>query len=315
MGLDLPTHLFFGIAAGLVFFGQPFVALIVGLGALLPDLDREYWYVPEQKYAEEQMHRALFHNVVVMAAAYLVSPLLSLGVFLHILQDSFTTVKDRGVEWFYPFTRLVKRGTYDASGNVQPLSPKEHIYFYQEDPPGLVKLADPDLQEPANQPVPWRRVYGFAQNSHLLDRGFLFGSAGIALLWFVDPVNSGSISHFTGLGSQLWGIIAGYVAVALLFTSGETQSSTERAREKAGQPGKPDPASRLRALKPIQLPLLALGLVMFLAPAVLYWNDFVHNLMAVFSDPVLLAADAALLLLVALAVIKWQTRGRQTTMV
>ena len=313
--MDLPTHFFFGIAVGLVFFGQPFVALIIGLGALLPDLDREYWYVPEQKYAEEQMHRALFHNVVVMAATYLVSPLLSLGVFLHVLQDSFTTVKDRGVEWFYPFTRFVKRGTYDADGNVQPPSPNEHVYFYQEDPPGLVKLADQDLQEPVNQPVPWRRVYGFAQNSHLLDRGFLFGSLGVAVLWLVDPANSGSVSQFAGLGSQLWGIAAGYIAVALLFASGETQSSTERAREKAGQSGKPDPASKLRALKPIQLPLLALGLALFLAPAVLYWNDFVHNATAVFSDPLLLAADAAMILLVAFAVIKWQTRSGKTTMV
>ena len=298
-----------------MFFGQPFVALIIGLGALLPDLDREYWYVPERKYAEEQMHRALFHNVVVMAAAYLVSPLLSLGVFLHVLQDSFTTVKDRGVEWFYPFTRMVKRGTYDANGNVQTSSPKERVYFYQEDPPGLVKLADPDLQEPADQPVPWRRVYGFAQNSHLLDRGFLFGSIGIAILWIVDPVNSGSMSHFAGLGTQLWGIAAGYGAVALLFASGETQSSTERAQEKAGRPGKPDPASRLSALKPVQVPLLVLGLVLFLAPAILYWNGFVHNLTAVLSNPLLLAADAALVFLVAVGVIKWQTRGGRSTMV
>ena len=314
-GLDLPTHFFFGIAVGLVFFGQPFIALIIGLGALLPDLDREYWYVPEQEYAEEQMHRALFHNVVVMAIAYLASPLLSLGVFLHVLQDSFTTVKDRGVEWFYPFTRMVKRGTHDANGNAQSPSPKERIYFYQEDPPGLVKLADPDLQEPTNNPVPWRRVYGFAQNSHLLDRGFLFGSVGIAVLWLVDPANSGSLSHFAGLGSQLWGIAAAYIAVALLFASGETQSSTERAQEKAGHPTKSDPASRLRALKPVQLPLLVLGLVLFLAPAILYWNGFVNNLTAVLSDPLLLVADVALVLLVAVAVIKWQIRGGRTTMV
>ena len=44
--------------------------------------------------------------------AFLVSPYLSVGVFIHMLQDSFTTAKDRGVEWFYPVTRLVKRGLY-----------------------------------------------------------------------------------------------------------------------------------------------------------------------------------------------------------
>jgi hypothetical protein len=63
-----------------------------------------------------------------------------------MLHDSFTTVKDRGVEWFYPITRLVRRGLYDASGNKEQLDPKEKIYFYQEDSRGLVDKADPDLR-------------------------------------------------------------------------------------------------------------------------------------------------------------------------
>lgn len=80
-------------------------------------MTREYWYVrpkkfadEQQQYAEEQVHRARFHNVFMPPAAYLVSPLLSLGVFLYMLQDSFTTAKDRGVERFYPVTRLIRRG-------------------------------------------------------------------------------------------------------------------------------------------------------------------------------------------------------------
>lgn len=168
--MDLPTHFFFGLAIGFVFFGhQPELALLVGMGALLPDLDREYWFIPAKTYAAEQRHRALFHNVVVIAISFVVSPFLSLGVFLHVLQDSFTTVKDRGVEWFYPFTRLAKRGRYDANGNEQTVDPEEKVYFYQEDPPGLVKFADADLQETLDKPIPWRRVYGFALNSHLLE--------------------------------------------------------------------------------------------------------------------------------------------------
>ncbi len=313
--LDLPTHFFFGIAVGLVFFGRPEVALIIGLGALFPDLDREYWYVPERKYAEEQMHRALFHNVVVMAVAYIANPLLSLGVFLHVLQDSFTTVKDRGVEWFYPFTRLVKRGIHDANGKDQAPAANEHVYFYQEDPPELVKLADPDLQEPSKDPVPWRRVYGFAQNSHLLDRGFFFGSIAIAILWFIDPTNSASVSQFVGLGPQLWGIVAGYLGVLLLFASGETQSSGERSRAKAGQQGKPDPASRLRMLKPIQVPLLGIGIALLASSVLLSWTGLVDNISLTLSNPPLLVAGAAAVLIVAVAVIKWQTRGGRTTMV
>lgn len=313
--MDLPTHFAFSLAVGLAFFSKPEIALIVGLGALLPDLDREYWYVPEMKYAEEQAHRALFHNVVVIAIAYLISPFLSLGVFLHVLQDSFTTVKDRGVEWFYPFTRMAKKGVYDATGTPQSPDPKERVYFYQEDPPGLVKLADPDLQEPNKEPVPWRRVYGFAQNSHLLDRGFLFGSFTIVVLWLVDPLNSRSVSSSVGSASHLWGIVAGYGAVALLFASGETQSALERARAKTGQPSKPDPASRLRMLRPIQLPLLVIGIALFAAPAVLYSGGIIRNVEDAFSDPFLPFTSAVATLVVAVAVVKWQTRRGRTTVV
>ena len=38
--MDLHTHIAFGVAVGLVFFGHPEPALLVGLGAMLPDLDR-----------------------------------------------------------------------------------------------------------------------------------------------------------------------------------------------------------------------------------------------------------------------------------
>jgi len=178
----------FGLAVGFVFFGRPDIAFLIGVGALIPDLDREYWFIPSRLYADEQIHRAGLHNVFMISLACLVSPFLSLGVFLHVLQDSFTTVKDRGVEWFYPLTRLVKRGMYDSQGNPQPADSKKHVYFYQEDPQGLVEHADPDLQEPPG-PVPWRRVYGFGQNSHLLDRGFLFGSAAIILIWLIGPLD------------------------------------------------------------------------------------------------------------------------------
>jgi hypothetical protein len=79
--MDLPTHFFFGILIGLVFFpSNPEAVLLIGFGALLPDLDREYWYVHEQKYADEQYHRARFHNVFMIVLSYLVSPYLSVGV-------------------------------------------------------------------------------------------------------------------------------------------------------------------------------------------------------------------------------------------
>lgn len=92
--MDLPSHLSFGLAIGLVFFGNnPEIVLLIGLGTLIPDLDREYWYVRQQIYAEEQYHRARFHNVFPILIGYLLNPFFSLGNFLHMLQDSFTTAK------------------------------------------------------------------------------------------------------------------------------------------------------------------------------------------------------------------------------
>ncbi len=91
--MDLPSHMSFGLAVALVFYGKPEIALLVGMGALIPDLDREYWYVKEQKYADEQYHRARFHNVFLILLGYLINPFLSLGIFLHMLQDSFQPPK------------------------------------------------------------------------------------------------------------------------------------------------------------------------------------------------------------------------------
>jgi hypothetical protein len=72
--VDLPTHFAFAFVIGLIFFGKPEIALLVALGAIFPDLDREYWFIPERKYADEQIHRAGLHNVFIMGLAYVISP-------------------------------------------------------------------------------------------------------------------------------------------------------------------------------------------------------------------------------------------------
>jgi hypothetical protein len=298
--LDLPTHFFFGIAVALVFFGRPEVALLVGVGALLPDLDREYWYVKPKKYADEQYHRARFHNVFVILLAYLVSPFLSLGVFLHMLQDSFTTAKDRGVEWFYPLTRLVKRGMVGADGSAQPQDPKEHVYFYQEDPIGIIEHADVDLRE--DHPVPWRRVYGFAQNSHLLDRGFLFCSLVVILIWFVAPM---TFARFTLVGNffqtnwLVW--LLGYLSVIVLFAAGETQRR--------------DVPAKLPQLKPIQLPLFIGGIILFGLWLIVYGSQIVSNLMIIFATPLPIILGVILVPITAVLVLLWQIRKGKTTVV
>lgn len=205
--MDLPTHFAFAFAVGLLFFDKPEIALLIALGGAFPDLDREYWFMPKKKYADEQIHRAGLHNVFIMGLAYIISPFFSLGIFLHMLQDSFTTVKDRGVEWFYPLTRLVKRGLLDANGKKEPLDPKEKIYFYQEDSRGLVNKADPDLREYGCDPVPWRRVYGFAQNSQILDRAFLYTSIIIILVWNFAPDNGIHLLSWTAAPTSVYVMI------------------------------------------------------------------------------------------------------------
>jgi hypothetical protein len=299
--LDLPTHFFFAVAVGLVFFDKPEIALLIGLGALLPDLDREYWFIPKKVYADEQIHRAGLHNVFMMALTYVVSPYLSLGVFLHVLQDSFTTVKDRGVEWFFPLTRLVKRGSYDGEGNPQPKDPNEHVYFYQEDPPGLVAKADPDLREDQCRPIPWRRVYGFAQNSQLLDRGFLFGSIAVILIWMLP----GNLLHLGILVPAITlnypVIVTGFVAIVVLFGAGEMDRR--------------DKTPRFGRLNFIKYPIFVLGLGLFVYWGILFGNQINKNLIHIFSNPVAILMGVIIVPLVIVAMIKWKLRNGKSSMV
>lgn len=172
--MDLPTHAAFGLTVGLVFFGHPEAAVLVLIGAIMPDLDRD-WLAKAGAIGEEQRHRAILHNVFIVGIAFLASPFLALGAFLHMLQDSFTTANDKGCEWFYPISRWVKRGKFNAERKPMPLDPKERVYFLQEDPENAT-------DGPA---IPWRRVYGPAQNSQILDRMFIAGSLIVAGVWFL----------------------------------------------------------------------------------------------------------------------------------
>lgn len=298
--MDLPTHFMFGLAVALVFFGKPEVALLVGLGALIPDLDREYWYVKPKRYADEQYHRARFHNVFAFLVAYLISPFLSLGIFLHMLQDSFTTAKDRGVEWFYPLTRFVKRGEFDMSGKKLAPDPKEKVYFYQEDPIGIIENADVDLRE--DRPVPWRRVYGFAQNGHLLDKGFLFCSFVVIVIWLVSPMSLSRFNLFSTYLLANWPVwVVGYLSVLLLFAAGETQRR--------------DLPARLPELKPIQVPLFFVGLLLFGFWIILYAQSILQNLSGIFASPLPVIAGVILLPIVSFIIVSWYTRGGKSTVV
>ena len=179
--MNFSTHVMFGVLLATLFFGKPEIILLVGIGSAIPDLDREYGFLSKDSFRNIQVHRALFHNFVFLGLLYLINPFLALGAFLHTFLDAQTTARDRGVEWLYPFSRLVKRAVYDNDGNRLELDAKEKIYFLQNEMQILTKKTTKDLK-PSGPPLPWRRTYGPALSGRLLDQGIFVGSLGLTLL-------------------------------------------------------------------------------------------------------------------------------------
>jgi hypothetical protein len=111
---------------------------------------------------------------------YLINPYFGIGAFLHSFLDSFTTTRDRGVEWLYPFSRMVTQAVYDSDGNKLTHDLKHRIYFLQNDLPGLTRRTTKDIK-PGEMPVPNRRTYGPALSGKFLDRCIFFGSIALVL--------------------------------------------------------------------------------------------------------------------------------------
>ncbi len=101
--MNLSTHIVFGIIVGALLFGRPEIALMVGIGSAINDLDREYGFFSKESFRRRQIHRALFHNFLFIGIVYLINPFFGIGAFLHSFLDSFTTTRDRGVEWLSVF--------------------------------------------------------------------------------------------------------------------------------------------------------------------------------------------------------------------
>ncbi len=278
--MDLPTHAAFGLAIGLVFFGHPEAAVLVMIGAILPDLDRD-WLGKKYAIGEEQRHRAILHNVFIVAISFLVSPFLALGAFLHMLQDSLTTANDKGCEWFYPLSRLVKLGKYNADKEQMTLDPKERIYFLQEDP------EDADTG-PA---IPWRRVYGPAQNSMILDRIFLIGSLIAVGVWFGFNANS----DWSGLTNRLamtgthWILFAGFAV--LLLSGALLRDRTSNVL-----------TTSLRVIT------AALGIAIILLWGFYASAEIAANVEAVASNWLSITIGAVLIALGSWAVVEWHAR-------
>ncbi len=176
-----------GIVVGALFFGKPEIILLVGLGSAIPDLDREYGFMNKESFRNRQVHRALCHNFVFLGMVYLINPYLGLGAFLHTFLDALTTARDRGVEWLYPFTRLVSRAVYDYNGVRLELDPKHKIYLLQNELPVLTEKTTKDLK-PGEQTLPWRRTYGPALSGRLFDQGIFLGSVALTFLLLLFSV-------------------------------------------------------------------------------------------------------------------------------
>jgi hypothetical protein len=193
--LNLGTHIFFAGVVTAILTGNPYFTLLAGIGSFIPDLDREYLFVSPKAFREEQFHRALFHNLLFLSGLFFVNVWLAVGAFLHSFIDSFTTEKDKGVEWLFPFSRLVKRGRYTLAATSKDggcklelvdQKPPDRVCFINEDSPETTKLSDPDLKE--SRAVPWRRTYGPAANGQLFDRWLALASFSMLILYaLVNP--------------------------------------------------------------------------------------------------------------------------------
>ena len=193
--MNLGTHIFFAGVVTAIFTGNPYFTLLAGIGSFIPDLDREYLFMSPKAFREEQFHRALFHNLLFLSGLFFVNVWLALGAFLHSFLDSFTTEKDKGVEWLFPFSRLVKRGRYTLAATSKDKAcklelvdqkPPDRVCFINEDSPEMTKLSDPDLKE--SRAVPRRRTYGPAANGQLFDRWLALASFSLLILYaLVNP--------------------------------------------------------------------------------------------------------------------------------
>ena len=218
--MNLSTHFVAGFALGIGLFHNDVLALIIAIGALLPDLDREYFYAARGFMGKYQTHRALLHNFVLAALLYIVSPFLALGALSHYSLDIFTSASDRGAELLFPFTRFVSRKLwlYDIGGNKEP-NKSGKSQWWVEDPYLLLQhTTDPDMQEPEEQA--WRRIYGPFKNGRIVDWAIF--SSSLIFLALADVLRP-NLFVYVGFSSTLpvWGFSVFFLGIAWFFAIGE----------------------------------------------------------------------------------------------
>ena len=236
--MNLPTHIMFGALIGALFFGRWDIVLLAAVGSVIPDMDREYGFFSKDYFRNHQIHRALYHNFVFIGIVFLINPYLALGAFCHTLLDGVNTAKDRGVEWFYPFSRLVKKARYDHGGKKIAFDIKTKVYMYQNDPVELTRKTAEDMKDFTLRP--WRRIYGPFYSGGILDIGIFVGSTALILFLtllsvfgvrtFIDFYQSQFSFNFIGPLS------IGVLGISLVLGVGEIKRHREAKRASRSPP-------------------------------------------------------------------------------
>jgi hypothetical protein len=236
--MNLPTHITFGALIAALFFGRWDIILLVAVGSVLPDMDREYGFFSKDYFREHQLHRALYHNFFFIGILSLINPYLAIGAFCHTLLDGINTAKDRGVEWLYPFSRLVKKARYDNQGKKIAFDLKTKLYMYQNDPVELTRKTAEDMKDFTLRP--WRRIYGPFYSGGILDIGIFVGAT--VLIFFLTLLSVFGIRTFIDfyqppLSFNFAGpLTISVVGVSLVLGVGETKRHLEAKRASRSPP-------------------------------------------------------------------------------
>jgi len=212
--VNLNTHVVFALGMGVLFFHSPAAWILVGIGAALPDLDREF--TSGLNITKHQLHRALTHNVFFGLGLLFFNLYLGVGIFLHIGLDLLTSPTDRGVELFFPLGRLIREFEYSYKGKVG-VGGEKFLWFLEDPVDMLAGTVGVDLWE--YTPTPWRRVYGPFKNSRFVD-WFIFYSS-LAFLIAFGQFSMGEamwVKVFMNALVEFWPMIVG---VVLFYTVGE----------------------------------------------------------------------------------------------
>jgi len=236
--MNLPTHITFGALIGALFLGRWDIILLVAIGLVLPDMDREYGFFSKDYFRDHQLHRALCHNFFFIGIVFLINPYLALGAFCHTLLDAINTAKDRGVEWLYPFSRLVRKARYDHAGKKIAFDIKTKVYMYQNDPVELTRKTAEDMKDFTLRP--WRRIYGPFYSGGILDIGIFVGST--ALILFLALLSVFGIRTFIDFYqpqfsfSFIGPLSIGVLGISLVLGVGEIKRHREAKRASRAPP-------------------------------------------------------------------------------